>query len=134
MRFHRNSKKKPRIEMVPMVDVMTFLIVFFILFTTFRTSPMGLQVKLPAAVTATKQETTRITVTIDVRGNIYFNDTRTTMDGLEQRVKRQIAQNRNSLVIIKADRDVRYAKLVEVMDAVRRVGATRVALAAEKPS
>ncbi|HHV61852.1 MAG TPA: biopolymer transporter ExbD [Firmicutes bacterium] len=120
--------------MVPMVDVMTFLIVFFILFTTFRASPMGLKVKLPAAVTATKQETTRITVTIDVGGNVYFNDTRTTVDGLQQKVRQQIARNRDSLVIIKADRDVRYAKLIEVMDAVRRVGATRVALAAERPS
>ena len=55
--FRRTQRRKPRIDIVPMVDVMTFLIVFFMLFTTFRTNPAGLDIKLPRAETATAHKT-----------------------------------------------------------------------------
>ena len=63
--FRRTGRRKPKVDIVPMVDVMTFLIVFFMLFTTFRTNPAGLDIKLPRAETATPQQATTTVVTID---------------------------------------------------------------------
>ncbi len=115
-----------------MVDVMFFLIVFFMLFTTFRTNPAGLNIKLPRAVTATPQEQTRIVVVIDRQGQVYLNDRRTSIEGLRQDIGRSITKDPNEVVIIRADTTTRYSRLVEVMDAARLAGATRLALAAEK--
>ncbi len=115
-----------------MVDVMFFLIVFFMLFTTFRTNPAGLNIKLPRAVTATPQQQTRIVVVIDRQGQVYLNDRRTSIEGLRQDIGRSITKDPNEVVIIRADTTTRYSRLVEVMDAARLAGATRLALAAEK--
>ncbi|MGE5588134.1 MAG: ExbD/TolR family protein [Clostridia bacterium] len=134
MNFRRNNRKRPRVELVPMVDVMTFLIAFFMLFTTYRTNPAGLTVKLPRAVTATSQETAGIVVVIDRAGDVYLENRRMTLDGLRQDIERSVEANPNQFVIIRADRDARYSRLVEVMDAARLAGATRLALAAERKS
>lgn len=132
MTFRRNRHKRPRVEMTPMVDVMFFLIVFFMLFTTFRTNPAGLNIRLPRAVTATPQQQARIVVVIDSQGEVYFNDRRTSMDGLRQDIGRSLKEDPNEVVIIRADSGTRYSRLVEVMDAARVAGASRLALAAEK--
>lgn len=113
---------------------MTFLIAFFMLFTTYRTNPAGLTVKLPRAVTATSQETAGIVVVIDRAGDVYLENRRMTLDGLRQDIERSVEANPNQFVIIRADRDARYSRLVEVMDAARLAGATRLALAAERKS
>ncbi|MGE5586412.1 MAG: ExbD/TolR family protein [Bacillota bacterium] len=115
-----------------MVDVMFFLIVFFMLFTTFRTNPAGLNIRLPRAVTATPQQQARIVVVIDNQGEVYFNDRRTSMDGLREDIGRSLKEDPNEVVIIRADSGTRYSRLVEVMDAARVAGASRLALAAEK--
>lgn len=132
MTFRRNRHKRPRVEMTPMVDVMFFLIVFFMLFTTFRTNPAGLNIRLPRAVTATPQQQARIVVVIDNQGEVYFNDRRTSMDGLREDIGRSLKEDPNEVVIIRADSGTRYSRLVEVMDAARVAGASRLALAAEK--
>ncbi|HAV20368.1 MAG TPA: biopolymer transporter ExbD, partial [Firmicutes bacterium] len=78
-----------------MVDVMTFLIVFFMLFTTFRTNPAGLDIKLPRAETATPQQATTTVVTIDKSGNVYLENKRTSLDSLKVAINQRIQQNPN---------------------------------------
>ncbi|MCR4403263.1 MAG: biopolymer transporter ExbD [Firmicutes bacterium] len=115
-----------------MVDVMMFLIAFFMLFTTFRSNPAGLTVRLPKAATATPQESAGITVVIDRVGDVYLENRRMTLDSLRQDIEKSVQANPDQFVIIRADSNARYSKLVEVMDAARLAGATRLALAAER--
>lgn len=132
MNFRRSNRKRPRLEIIPMVDVMTFLIVFFMLFTTFRTNPAGLNIRLPRAATATHQGATRIVVAIDRSGELYLNDRKTTLARLKADIEDRIRKDPNEVVIIRADSVTKYSKLVEVMDTARLAGATHLALAAEK--
>lgn len=131
-RFQRTKRRKPRIDIVPMVDVMTFLIVFFMLFTTFRTNPAGLDIKLPRAQTATAQTTSTTIVTIDKAGNVYLGDKKTSLDNLRLTINQRIQKNPNEIVVIRADSSTSYQKLVDVMDMARLAGAGRLALAADR--
>ena len=131
-RFRRTERKKPKINIVPMVDVMTFLIVFFMLFTTFRTNPAGLNIKLPRAETATAQPTSTTIITIDKAGNVYLDDKKISLDNLRATISRRIQKNPDEIVIIRADSSTSYQKLVDVMDVARLAGAGRLALAADK--
>ncbi len=130
--FRRTQRRKPRIDIVPMVDVMTFLIVFFMLFTTFRTNPAGLDIKLPRAETATAHKTSTTVVTIDKAGNVYLGDKRTSLDNLKITINQRIQKNPSEIVVIRADNSTSYQKLVDVMDIARLAGAARLALAADK--
>lgn len=131
-RFQRTKRRKPRIDIVPMVDVMTFLIVFFMLFTTFRTNPAGLDIKLPRAQTATAQTTSTTIVTIDKAGNVYLGDKKTSLDNLRLTINQRIQKSPNEIVVIRADSSTSYQKLVDVMDMARLAGAGRLALAADR--
>jgi biopolymer transport protein ExbD len=115
-----------------MVDVMTFLIVFFMLFTTFRTNPAGLDIKLPRAETATAQKASTTVVTIDKAGNVYLGDKKTSLDSLKLTLNQRIQKNPNEIVVIRADSSTSYQRLVDVMDVARLAGAGRLALAADR--
>jgi biopolymer transport protein ExbD len=131
-RFRRAGRRKPRVDIVPMVDVMTFLIVFFMLFTTFRTNPAGLDIKLPRAETATAQQASTTVITIDKSGNVYLGDKKTSLDSLKVTINQRVQKNPNEIVVIRADSATSYQRLVDVMDVARLAGAGRLALAADK--
>ncbi|HHY47215.1 MAG TPA: biopolymer transporter ExbD [Firmicutes bacterium] len=132
MQFRRNNRRSPSVDIVPLVDIMTFLIVFFILFTSFKTTPTGLQLNLPKAVTAARYPSSQIVVTIDRTGRIYFNGSRTTIPELRESIRARLSRDAEQPVVIRADRQVLYGDIVAVMDAARSVGASRIALAAER--
>ncbi|SJZ31123.1 ExbD/TolR family protein [Selenihalanaerobacter shriftii] len=129
--FQRGTKKKINIQILPMIDVIFFLLVFFMLFTTFKTTPTGLNINLPKAKTVTKQQQQQLIVNLSSKGHIYLNNELLTKPDLKDKVAAKIKNNPKTVVIIKADKKVVYNKIVEVMDTVRQVGAYKIALAAE---
>ena len=114
-----------------MIDVLFFLLVFFMLFTTFRTAPTGLDIDLPQAKTVAEQKQEQLMVNLSANGKIYVNDQLLTKTDLKNEVATIIDQNPKAVIIIKADRAVDYDKVVEVMDIARQVGASKLALAAD---
>ncbi len=131
--FKSNLKKKPNIQILPMIDVIFFLLVFFMLFTTFKTTPTGLDLNLPKAETVTEEkEDIKVTITLDEAGVLYYEDDKLNMQSLDLKIAKAIEDSTNTLFIIKADDDIKYEKIIEVMDVVRKNGGYRLALAADK--
>ncbi len=133
MSFRRKKRGKPQVNIVPLVDVMTFLISFFMVFSTFHVSSTALTIKLPKAVTATRQSTGGVVVSIDRSGEVFLNERKVTLGKLREELESRIKRRPDETVVIRADSLTRYSKLVEVMDAARLAGATHLALAAEVP-
>jgi len=129
--FHRSTRKKSNIQILPMIDVIFFLLVFFMLFTTFKTTPTGLDINLPKAKTVNHQKQEQLIVNISSKGHIYLNDKLLTKAGLKDKIATKIKEDPATVVIIKADREVVYNEVVEVMDVARQVGAYKLALAAD---
>jgi biopolymer transport protein ExbD len=128
MRIRREFTRRPRIEMIPLIDVVFLLLVFFIYSMFSMTIHRGLPVNLPTASTATIDKETFITITLQRDGQLFLEDravdTRTLPDFLiEQREK-----NPNVKVYLRADREVSYHRAVEVMDLVRSAGINKLAL------
>src|SRR4051794_38084411 len=69
----RRELKRTKIEIIPMIDTMFFLLVFFMLSSLALTKLMGLPVNLPQAVTAPKQNTQDLTITVDKNQNVFVN-------------------------------------------------------------
>ncbi|WP_027340268.1 ExbD/TolR family protein [Halonatronum saccharophilum] len=133
--FKSNLKRTPNIQILPMIDVIFFLLVFFMLFTTFKVSPTGLEINLPTARTVTEQEEDlQVNITIDSNGEVYLDDEKVEMRYLEFEISKYINDSPDALFIIKGDNDVKYESIVKVMDIVRDMGGYRLALAADKES
>lgn len=129
-------RKRPRLEITNAVDIMFFMLVFFMLFSTMRTEQSGLDVKLPQAATGKATKVEDLVVSIDENRQVYWGNQPIALEELSTMVESQLRKNPNSRFIVQADRTVQYDDLVKVLDKARLAGGTKVALAvkpAESP-
>jgi biopolymer transport protein ExbD len=129
MRVPRHEQPKARIEIIPMIDVIFFLLVFFMVSTLSMTMNRGLPVNLPTAATSQKEVREHLNLTLTQDGEMFLNKAPISLEDLGPRVSADLAGEPELLVIINADGDVRHQAVVEVMDALRWAGVARLAIA-----
>jgi len=129
----RRELKRTKIEVIPMIDTMFFLLVFFMLSSLALTRLNGLPVNLPRASTAQKQPAADLTVTIDKDQHLFVNKDPVTVADLGAKlVERAGGPNvdlNTAQVIINADLTVPHGLVVRCIDEAREVGITRFAIA-----
>ena len=131
MEFKTRLKDKPRIDIIPMIDVIFFLLIFFMLFTTFKTTPYGLDIKLPQSTTSTKNEDQSISVNIDKEGNFIFDDVRVSETEFGLIVKQKINLVPHIVAIINADKETPYDYVIQAIDIMRKSGVVRITFGVE---
>ena len=114
-----------------LIDIVFLLLIYFLLTTNFLVEE-GITIKLPDARASAPQIRQEITVTVDQDGNAYMADKEVPLDRLYARIKEMIGNDKDRLVIIKADKTVILNKAVRVMDIAKAAGASRLSLATEK--
>jgi biopolymer transport protein ExbD len=129
MRLARRSVKKARIEIIPMIDTIFFLLVFFMISTLSMAHYSGLPVNLPKAVTGQQQPSESATVTIGPDGKINIDKQEVPRDRLGDIIKARLASKPELLVLINADERVEHGLVVEVMDRARQAGVSKMAIA-----
>jgi biopolymer transport protein ExbD len=129
MRLARRSIKKARIEIIPMIDTIFFLLVFFMISTLSMARYSGLPVNLPKAATGQQppSESTAITITAD--GDITIDKQPVARDGIRGALQKRFEKNPELLVLINADEAVQHGRVVEVMDQARQAGVAKMAIA-----
>jgi biopolymer transport protein ExbD len=131
--FKPKLDKHIDIKILPMIDVVFFLLVFFMLFTTFKTTPSGLEINLPQAKSVAQQEEDEtVKINIAASGEIYINSNLVNKTELEQSISSSVANSAETVFIIKADQKVEYEQVINVMDVFRQAGGYRLTLAANK--
>ncbi len=132
MYFTRRSGRTREINIISLIDVIFFLVIFFMVFTTFRTDSQGFNLNLPKAVTGDAQAQAVLTVTVTQDGALFVKDKRADSALIQQEVEQYLAAYPQGVVILQADEAVRYRHVVQAMDAIRAAGGYRIALAVEK--
>lgn len=128
MTFKKRASLPPaHIEIIPMIDVMLFLLVFFMLSSLALTKLNGLPVQLPKAKSADKVGATASPATLTVRqdGSLFLNRQPVKLEQLPQALR-----NTAEPLLINADERVPHGLVVHCMDAARRAGITRFSIAA----
>jgi biopolymer transport protein ExbD len=129
MRVPRQEQPKARIEIIPMIDVIFFLLVFFMVSTLSMTINRGLPVNLPAAATSQKDLRENFNLTLTQDGEMFLNKEPIALQDLGPRLRAALAGEPELMVIINADGEVRHHAVVEVMDELRVAGVARLAIA-----
>ena len=129
MKITRASAKKARIEIIPMIDTMFFLLVFFMIATLSMTLQHGMPVNLPQANTATDNIPEEASLTLTTQGELFFNKDLIGLAELEFRLANLLQNSGEPSVIINADEAVTHGRVIEVMDTVRKTGITNMAIA-----
>jgi biopolymer transport protein ExbD len=134
MEFKRRRElKRTRIEIIPMIDTMFFLLVFFMLSSLALTRLNGLPVNLPRASTAPKQAAADLTLTIDKNRQVYINKEAVSLADVGTKLLEKAGGPDVNLetasVIINADQEVPHGLVVKCIDEARSVGISRFAIA-----
>lgn len=129
MRFQarRMQKRRPHVEMLPLIDVTIFLLFFFMLFTTFKTDELGIDVDLPRGATGSPRESANLVVTVTESGAIYLDDRLVTLSAFTDAARQAAAASPEASVTLRADSQAYWEHAVQVMDAARQAGIYRFA-------
>ena len=116
-----------QINVTNLVDVMLSLLIIFIIVAP--VIQQGINVRLPKASLQKISVSKSIIISISKRGNYYLGNRHYEFRQLSERLKKIGEKNPEISVIVKADRKVAYAKVINVLDAVRQAGIVKVGLA-----
>jgi len=131
--LERRSKVEVRIPTASMADIAFLLLIFFMVSTTF-VRYRGLPVELPEAEKIQRIETRRnlVYIWITKDGKICVNDMLADLNSLEDMMSRRMRENPRTIVSLRADEEVPYGKVSEVLQVLRRAEALRVNFATRK--
>ena len=129
MKLSRREARKARIEIVPLIDTVFFLLVFFMMSSLAMATYRGMPVNLPRAESGRPARDDRAAITLDRDGGTFLNREPTTPAALAERLRGLLSSNPSLVVMINADGEVQHQRVVEVVDVARTAGVARVAIA-----
>ncbi len=123
MRFERRLKTRTNIELIPLIDVVFQLLVFFMVSSTFILTP-GISLILPRSTTSEPVVMTKLVMTVLSKDEIYLNKEKYDIEGLDRRLSELTAEEKEEIktVVVEGDERVSYSLLVEVLDVLRMNG------------
>jgi biopolymer transport protein ExbD len=121
--------KRARIEIIPLIDIMFFLLASFMLVSLTMINMKGIDVNLPTATSAQPNNKPDFTmVSVDAIGDIYFEKEKVYKDDVLPRLQKMYESNHDVRIFIRADKDATYENIVFVLDKVRTAGIQKVGL------
>lgn len=135
MRFERKRRTgAAQLSMTSMLDVIFLLLCFFVTVSVFSQWENEISIKLPEATTSDEPDRLpgEIVLNVDKAGQVFVNGNRLTLDDLTSRLAKVAKLYPGQAVIVRADREVRYETLVDVLDACRAADVWNFSFATER--
>ncbi|WP_019505978.1 biopolymer transporter ExbD [Pleurocapsa sp. PCC 7319] len=132
MRLPEEPDLPPRINILPMIDVIFAILVFFLVSSLYLTRSEGLSVNLPRAKTAQLQKSQPITVSLDSQGKLTINSQPAQLEELKAQIEEMLKNESSTTVIVNADKTVEHGQVVDVIDQLRQIPQVQLAIAAKK--
>jgi len=131
------GRKRARIEIIPLIDIIFFLLATFIMVSLSMTKNQGVQVALPTAGTAASlgdQSEMEKTVTLSVteKGDVFFNKEKITLAQLPMKLQTFKSTAKEPKVILNSDAGADFKHVVAVLDEVRKIGIAKVGINTDK--
>jgi biopolymer transport protein ExbD len=129
--------KRARIEIIPLIDIIFFLLATFIMVSLSMTKNQGVQVALPGAASAAslgeQQEMEKaLTLTVNDKGDVFFNKEKITLAQLPMRLQTYKSTAKDPKVLLNSDAGADFKHVVAVLDEVRKIGVPKVGINTDK--
>jgi biopolymer transport protein ExbD len=126
--------KKARIEIIPLIDIMFFLLAAFMLASLSMMRLQSIKMDLPTTTVATKKKIDIVNMSVDKMGNISIDKTPMNYVEVSTYLSNQFRANTNIPVYINADKQATHGKVIGALDLVRAVGIEKVSFAIAPPA
>ena len=134
MSFIKKDEGLPQIMVIPMIDIMFFLLVFFMLATINMSNSGSLPIKLASMQNLQQTKLDGLHVAVDKDNKLYVDNMEIKADKLLPLLQKATAANPEMLVILRIDKNSQFYSTSELINILKRAGVKRIALAAEKRS
>lgn len=126
------APRKARIEIIPMIDVMMFLLVFFVLISLNVIPALGIKTSLPGSAQPEKLQVHKhAVVTVSKSGQLQLDGVDFALGDLSSALKKMKLAGEID-VVINSDKEVSVQQLVDVMDSIKSSGITSIAISSTK--
>jgi|TARA_B100000519_G_scaffold198028_1_gene206775 biopolymer transport protein ExbD len=129
--IQRQRRPSIRMELSPLIDCIFQLLIFFMLSSTFLTP--AIQLTLPSATAGTSQNELEIIITLSKEGDVYLNNTKTSLISLKSELQRMLTESNHKSVTIRGDQNMPYSAFLDALDIAKRSGAVHVNVAHQTP-
>lgn len=136
MRINLGDDEQPEIGLIALIDCIFFLLMFFMVATSFRQQvgekpQKELPVILPAAQMSLDRAVSSaspLTIGVDKQGKLYVDGSKVTVQGLHERLQQEAASNPGRPIRIDGDEMARYQDIVHVLDLCQFEGFTKISM------
>ena len=128
---YESPRRRPRIEIVPLIDVIFFLLATSLMVSLSMVKNQGVSVRLPRAATGQAQAAVNdhsVTVTITRNGTVYLNKQAMSFEVLRQRLQALVREDPGLRVSLHGDESASFGDIVKALDEMRKLEIERVAL------
>ena len=134
MKIRPYHHKKAKIEIVPLIDVVFFLLATFVMVSLSMTKNQGMQVQLPSASTSAKQEDQdkAVALTVMENGEVFFNKEKIAAGQLPFRLQSLKNSSKDPKIVVNAAAAVDFRQVVAVLDEARKIGISKIGISTEK--
>ena len=132
---HGGGGKRARIEIIPLIDIIFFLLATFIMVSLSMSKNQGVQVALPTAASAASlgDDTEKaVTLSVTVKGDVFYNKEKISIAQLPLRLQTLNSTSKDPKVIINSDAGADFKHVVAVLDEVRKIGIGKVGINTDK--
>ena len=131
VKFPYKEKAPFKLDLVPMINIVFLLLIFFMLTATTPTKEGG-KVELPKAKTGEKSNKRYLTVTIDKKGALQLEGNATTLDALRGQLEKIVSGQKDTVISIHADKIIEFELFGQVIEIAKQAGAEDFILATEQ--
>ena len=131
----RRSKgidKEPDIMIIPMIDIVFFLLVFFMMSTLYMNTEQQIPLSLPKASSSSAKTIEPITISLTSTHKMYLNEREINPNDLPNEIKAIVNKMPEQAFVVRASKDVVYNDVIEILDALKVNGARFVSVATER--
>ena len=125
-------ERQPRLMIIPMIDIIFFLLVFFMMSTLYMVEQRTIPVNLPQASTAQNELPRSVSVSVTPAGNVVFDQEEISVDMLRRRAQLELQKDRDIVFVLRSDKQAEYGMVITVLDELKLAGVQRVAIATDR--
>ena len=127
----KSYNQDPQINILPMIDIIFVILSFFIVSSLYLVKLESIPLSLPKAETSKNELSDPMVVSLDLGGNIYINENISTRESFENDISKLIAKESKKLILIRADKNIKYGEVIYVLDIIRKFKNLKIAVSTE---
>ncbi|WP_295995709.1 biopolymer transporter ExbD [uncultured Veillonella sp.] len=125
-------KKEPTIMIIPMIDIVFFLLVFFMVGTLYMNTEQQIPLNLPSTSSSTAKSIEPIIITLTTSHKLYIDNREVSADNLSQEVQDIVRTTPRQAFVIRASKDVYYNEVIALLDMLKVNGAKYISVATDR--